>query len=100
MREWAQSVVRVALGRARAACEQRDQTHHFQLFVGRYMAPTDTVPSWRMLGEACGLDEKTARSRAETAARAFRGAMRDLMASEVGSAEQADDEIHALIALL
>ena len=59
LRAWAQGVVRVALDRTRSTCEQRDQSHHFQLFVGRYLASTETVPSWRELGETCALDENS-----------------------------------------
>jgi RNA polymerase sigma factor (sigma-70 family) len=96
-RAWAQSLVRIAMARVRTACDQKGQAEHFQLFVGRYLA--DPEPSWRELGDRVGLDEKTARSRADTVARRFRATLRELIASDLTSADNVDDEIRRLIAL-
>jgi hypothetical protein len=56
--------------------------------------------AWRELGMAYGIDEKAARSRAETVARHFRLALRELLATETGSESLVDAEIAALLAFL
>ena len=100
LREWGRSLVAMAIDRLERACQQNDQTQHFQLFVHRYLSDADHPPPWRQVGEAFGLDEKIARSRAETASRRFRALLRDLIASDIGSEEEIDDELHAVIAIL
>ena len=52
------------------------------------------------MGGAFGLDEKIARSRAETASRRFRALLRDLIASDVGSEGDIDKELHSVMAIL
>lgn len=99
MRGWAQSVVQVALTRLRTACTERGQVAHFELFVGRYLTDDD-APSWRDLGRPFALDEKTARSRADTIARQFRVTMHQLIAEMSGSTRSPGEEIAGLLALL
>ncbi|MBS1819340.1 MAG: hypothetical protein JSU08_15505 [Acidobacteria bacterium] len=99
LRGWAQSLVRTAIERVRTTCERKGQEQHFRLFAGRFLASTQDMPAWRELGEPFGLDEKTARSRAETVARHFRTAIRELIATEGGTGEGTDEEILELISL-
>jgi RNA polymerase sigma factor (sigma-70 family) len=98
--EWARSLVAMAIERLEQACQQSDQTQHFQLFVHRYLTDPEHPPPWREVGEAFGLDEKIARSRAETASRRFRALLRDLIASDIGSEGDIDAELQAVIAIL
>ena len=100
LRAWARSLVAMAVTRLEAACEARGQQQHFQLFVRRYMQEDDRRPSWRDVGRAFGLDEKIARSRAETAAGHFRALLRELVASDAGAGADIDQEIQAVIAVL
>jgi RNA polymerase sigma factor (sigma-70 family) len=100
LREWARSLVAMAIERLERACQQNQQTQHFQLFVHRYLADPEQPPTWRQVGETFGLDEKIARNRAETASRRFRALLRDLIASDIGSEEGIDEELQAVIAIL
>jgi hypothetical protein len=100
LRAWARSLVAIAVGRLEAMCQEKKQGQHFQLFVHRYLSNPDHPPTWREVGKAFRLDEKIARSRAETAARHFRALLRNLVASDVGSEEDIDDELQAVIAVL
>jgi RNA polymerase sigma factor (sigma-70 family) len=100
LREWARSLVAMAVTRVESICAAGGQLEHFELFKRRYLADADQVPSWRDVGEAFGLDEKTARSRAETAARHFRAVLRELVASDAGSERDVDSELRSVIALL
>jgi hypothetical protein len=100
LRAWAQSLVSMAVARLETACEEKGQRQHFDLFVHRYITDPDHPPSWREVGKAYGLDEKTARGRAETAARHFRTLLRNLIASDVGSEEDIDSELQSVIAVL
>src|SRR6185436_17092073 len=90
LRAWAQSLVAMAVVRLEAHCEAHGQREHFQLFARRYLTDPDELPGWRQVGEAFGIDEKTALSRAETAARRFRVLLRDLIASDIGSGHDPD----------
>ena len=90
----------MAIERLEKACQSNDQAQHFQLFIHRYMTDPEHPPSWRKVGEAFGLDEKIARSRAETASRRFRALLRDLIASDIGSEKGIDAELQAVIAIL
>ncbi len=81
-------------------CEEKQQREHFAMFVRRYVADPDQPPSWREVGEPFGLDEKTARSRTETAARQFRSLLRQLIASDIGAGEDVDHELQAVLAVL
>jgi DNA-directed RNA polymerase specialized sigma24 family protein len=100
LRAWARSLVAMAVTRLETLCEKRGQRQHFALFVHRYVQDPDHPPPWREVGKAFDLDEKTARSRAETAARHFRALLRNLIASDVGSEEDIDSEIQSVIAVL
>ena len=97
---WARSLVAIAVARLETLCEEKGQRQHFELFVHRYLRDPDHPPPWREVGRAFELDEKTARSRAETAARHFRAILRNLVASDVGSEEDIDNELQAVIAVL
>jgi DNA-directed RNA polymerase specialized sigma24 family protein len=99
LRAWARSLVAIATDRLRRECEHNGQTEHFDLFARRYLAEGDP-PSWREIGAVYGLDEKIARSRAETAARRFRSILRELVATDTGAEDTVDRELHAVIALL
>jgi RNA polymerase sigma factor (sigma-70 family) len=100
LRAWARSLVGMAVARLEALCLEKGQRQHFDLFMHRYVQDPDHPPPWREVGRAFQLDEKTARSRAETAARHFRALLRDLIASDVGSDEDIDHELQAVIAVL
>jgi DNA-directed RNA polymerase specialized sigma24 family protein len=98
LRGWAQGIVQTALRQVSESFRQKGKQQHFRLFVGRFLAPADAMPSWRALGEPFAVDERTARSRAETAARHVRIAIRQLVAAEGGSSETVDDAMRELIA--
>ena len=100
LRAWARSLVAMAVTRLEKLCEEKGQRQHFELFVHRYVQDPDHPPPWREVGNAFDLDEKTARSRAETAARHFRALLRNLIASDLGSEEDIDNELQAVIAVL
>lgn len=100
LRAWARSLVGLAVARLEALCEEKGQRQHFDLFMHRYVQDPDHPPPWREVGRAFQLDEKIARSRAETAARHFRVLLRNLIASDVGSGEDIDHELQAVIAVL
>jgi RNA polymerase sigma factor (sigma-70 family) len=100
LRAWARSLVTMAVTRLETLCAEKNQTEHFQLFARRYLANPDHPPTWREVGERFGLDEKVARSRAETAVRQFRLLLRDLVSTDLGSEIDVDGELQAVIALL
>ena len=100
LRAWARSLVAMAVERLETICAENGQEQHFQLFVHRYLADPDHPPSWRDVGAAFGLDEKIARSRADTAVRHFRVLLRNLIASDMGSEKGIDEELQAVIAVL
>jgi len=100
LRAWARSLVGIAVARLEAACAAHDQREHFELFARRYLGETDDPPSWREIGERFGLDEKIARSRAETVARRFRALLRELVASDIGAGEDVDHELRSVISVL
>jgi RNA polymerase sigma factor (sigma-70 family) len=100
LRAWARSLVAIAVARVETVCRENAQDQHFQLFKRRYLSDADRPPSWRDVGEMFGLDEKIARSRADTAVRHFRLALRELIASDVGAGRSIDDELRAVIAIL
>jgi RNA polymerase sigma factor (sigma-70 family) len=100
LQAWAQSLVAMAVARLETRCRANGQAQHFQLFAQRYLTDRDHPPAWREVGEAFGLDEKTARSRAETAVRQFRALVRQLLARDIGPEQAIDDELHAAIAVL
>jgi RNA polymerase sigma factor (sigma-70 family) len=100
LRAWAQRLVAMAMARLETRCLANGQAQHFQIFAHRYLTERQPPPTWREVGEAFGLDEKTARGRAATAARHFRGLLRQLIASDLGSEQTVDDELHAMMAVL
>jgi hypothetical protein len=100
LRAWAQSLVAIALSQLERVCNEKQQREHFEMFVRRYVVDPDHPPSWREVGEPFGLDEKTARNRAETAAKQFRSLLRELVASDIGAGEDIDDELQAVLAVL
>jgi RNA polymerase sigma factor (sigma-70 family) len=100
LRAWARSLVGLAVARVESSCRENGQDQHFQLFKRRYLSDLDDTPGWREVGEPFGLDEKTARSRADTAVRHFRIVLRNLIASDIGSGRSIEDELRALIGIL
>jgi DNA-directed RNA polymerase specialized sigma24 family protein len=98
-RAWARGLVRQAIQATARVCEEKDLQDHFQLFAGRFLSEADRLPGWRELGNRFGVDEKTARTRAETAARHFRAELRRLVVAELTTQGDADEEIRVLIAL-
>jgi DNA-directed RNA polymerase specialized sigma24 family protein len=93
---WVRELLVRALERVRLRCVERGQVEHLEIFVARYLGAEDR--SWAELGERFGLDEKSARGRAETVSRQFRRALRELVTVETGSPSAADEEIAMLLA--
>lgn len=100
LRAWARSLIAMAVARLERACAAKAQEEHFALFSQRYLSDADRPPSWRDLGETFGLDEKTARSRADTAVRQFRVILRDLVATDIGAGADIDQELQEVMAIL
>jgi hypothetical protein len=100
LREWARSLVAMAVTRLETLCRENGQTQHFELFAKRYLADPDRPPSWREVGEAFGLEEKIARSRADTAVRHFRALLRQLIASDIGSEQGIEEELRIVLSVL
>jgi RNA polymerase sigma factor (sigma-70 family) len=100
LRAWARSLVAMTLAELENVCAAKHRRQHFEMFVHRYVADPDHPPSWREVGARFGLDEKIARSRTETAARQFRTLLRQRIASDVGSDENIDHELQAVLAVL
>jgi RNA polymerase sigma factor (sigma-70 family) len=100
LREWARSLVAMAIQRLETTCQLNNQAQHFQLFVHRYLSGAEHPVPWRQVGEVFGIDEKIARNRAETASRRFRALLRDLIASDIGSGEDIDEELQGVMAIL
>jgi len=99
-RAWVQKLLAEALAGVRQLCEEKNQQEHYALFEARYLSPASAPPSWRELGQKFGLDEKAARSRAETVARHFRVVLREMLVAETGSEAAADEEVSTLLAFL
>jgi DNA-directed RNA polymerase specialized sigma24 family protein len=97
---WVRALLDEAIDRVRAICAVRGQTEHFALFAGRHLAKTGDTPSWRALGAAYGLDEKTARSRTDAVVQHFRGVLRELLLRDVEAEEDVDREVATLLHLL
>jgi DNA-directed RNA polymerase specialized sigma24 family protein len=96
---WVRSLLEEALDRVCKICETKGQREHFELFAGRYLSDVADLPGWRALGARYALDEKTARSRADTVSRHFRAALREILRRDVGSDEDVDAEVAALLSL-
>ena len=82
-RVWVTDTLAEALTRVRALCRERKQEVHLQLFVARYLSEAEFAPSWEELGARYGLDQKTARDRADTAVRHFRFVLRRMLRNEI-----------------
>ena len=98
-REWVRMLLRDVIRRVRQRCEERGQQTHFEVFRRRYLDETGAVPSWADIGQVCGLDERSARSRAETAVRHFRDLLYEALSNEMESPEAARQEIATLLSI-
>jgi RNA polymerase sigma factor (sigma-70 family) len=108
-REWVKITLNDALTRVRTLCLKRKQDMHLDLFQARYLSDADHVPTWEELGARYGLDQKTARERADTVARHFRFVLRRMLRNEITGPGQRcnqlteaaiDEEIQALLSPL
>ena len=100
LRAWGQSIVRMAIAKVEAISIEKGQQLHFQLFTRRFLGGSDELPGWKEVGAAFNLDEKTARSRAETVVRCFRAVLWDLIATDIGSEKAFEHELRNLIGIL
>ena len=100
IREWATGIVRMALERVEALSKQRGQDMHFQLFARRFLGECEGLAAWKDVGAPFGLDEKTARSRAEVIVRRFRSVLWDLIVTDVGSERDFEAELRSLMRTL
>jgi len=105
--EWVKVTLAEALTRVRSLCLERGQEIHLDLFEKRYLNDANLVPSWDELGTPYGMDQKTARERADTVARHFRFVLRRMLRNEItvpGGARATeaviDEEIKALLSPL
>ena len=96
---WVRELLKSALERFEKACRGRNQQQHFELFTRHYLGAGDGE-SWKDLGEEFGIDQKVARSRAQTAARRFGELLRELLVEQLGSEREARKELQMLAALL
>ncbi len=106
-RAWVELTLTDALTRVRILCLKRNQEIHLQLFEARYLHEADAPPSWEELGKRHGMDQKTARERADTVVRHFRIILRRMLRNEVRfpdgaqvTDEAIDREIRTLLAPL
>jgi hypothetical protein len=99
-RAWVKVHLEAVLNAVRAVCQEKGQDVHWELFIGRYLCEPDARPSWRDLGQRFGMDEKTARNRADTVVQHFREAFLGMLIEETGSQEAAEEELATLLALL
>lgn len=81
--EWVKMTLAEALTRVRSYCVERNQAAHFELFAGRYLCDGNQAPSWSELGARYGMDQRTARERADTVVRQFRKVLRNMLRSEI-----------------
>lgn len=92
-------IVEVAIAVLLKECTARHQDQHYKLFHAYYIAGLqqgDESLSWKTVGSPFGLDEKTARNRAETALASFRRIVYTLAVQEVGSENAAREEFDFL----
>jgi DNA-directed RNA polymerase specialized sigma24 family protein len=102
---WVKTTLAEALVQVRNLCLRRKQDLHLNLFEARYLTETDEAPSWEELGARYGMDQKSARKRADTVARHFRMVLRRMLRNEItvptctvhASEAAIDDEIRALL---
>ena len=107
---WVKLTLGEALARVRTLCLKRNQQVHLSLFEARYLSEAP-APSWQELGARYGLDQKTARERADTVVRHFRLVLRRMLRHEIMitndgrpwrevTEEAIDQEIKALLSPL
>jgi len=96
---WVRSLLQRTVERVEKSCKMNDQQVHFALFVA-YYASAGKRKSWSELGAAHGLDQRTARSRAETVTRKLEPELRAILAEDAGNDEMVDEELAALRAIL
>jgi RNA polymerase sigma factor (sigma-70 family) len=82
-RAWVKVTLADALTRVRALCLKRNQEIHLQLFESRYLGDAELAPGWNELGARYGMDQKTARERADTVIRHFRFILRRMLRNEI-----------------
>jgi RNA polymerase sigma factor (sigma-70 family) len=100
LQAWGRSIVRMAVERVEAICIDKGHQLHFKLFAHRFLSDSSEPPGWKEVGAMFGIDEKTARSRAETVVRCFRAVLWDLIATDIGSEKTFDSELRDLIRIL
>jgi RNA polymerase sigma factor (sigma-70 family) len=100
LKAWGQNLIAMALTRVKTLCKAKGQDEHFELFTRRFLSGSDEFTSWREVGEPFGLDEKTTRSRALIAMERFRNTLRDLIATDMGSTSDVNQEIRELIRIV
>jgi hypothetical protein len=82
---WVEAFERSAEAQLEAHCAARKQAQHFKLFKAFYLDDPDDPPSWKELGARFGLDEVTARNRADTAQLQFARIVREMVVGDTGS---------------
>jgi RNA polymerase sigma factor (sigma-70 family) len=80
---WVRVTLAEALAQVRTLCLKRNQQVHLHLFEARYLNQADVSPSWEELGARYGMDQKTARERADTVARHLRLVLRRMLRNEI-----------------
>lgn len=101
---WVKAILENALASVREICARKSQMVHLHLFEARYLCADDGCPSWSELGALFGIEQKTARERADTVARHFRIVLRRMLSQQVNSDDgtrwseaRIDKEIQALM---
>ena len=97
---WVRELLKEGLRRFEKDCRARNQSEHFELFRRHYLHDGSRPPSWKELGDTFGLEQKVARSRAQTAARRFGNVLLSLLVDEMGSEHEARRELGTLMELL
>jgi len=94
-RAFAVSVVRQALEETRKACESKGQSKHWNIFYRHYYEGR----AYAELTPELGLAPAQAAEMARTAAVKFKGALRDILASDGALESEIDAEIDSLLAI-
>jgi RNA polymerase sigma-70 factor (ECF subfamily) len=102
---WVKITLAEALTQVRVLCLKRRQAVHLDLFEGRYLGDLEAAPSWEELGSRYGMDQRTARDRADTVARHFRFVLRRMLRNQIvvpgdiapATEADIDEEIRALL---
>jgi DNA-directed RNA polymerase specialized sigma24 family protein len=97
---WVRELLKAGLERFERLCHSKGQAQHFDLFTRHYLNPSGARTSWKELGDEFGVDQKVARSRAQTAAHHFGDVILSLLEEELGSPEEAKRELQTMIDLL